>query len=89
MNASRLHYAWVVAGLTFLALVVAAGVRSTPGVLIVPLEQDLGWDRVTLSGAVSLSLVLYGLMGPFSAALVERLGLRLRLQKKPISRSPP
>jgi len=77
MSAQRLHYAWVVAGLTFLALVVAAGVRSTPGVLMVPLEQDLGWDRVTLSGAVSLNLVLYGLMGPFSAALIERLGLRL------------
>lgn len=72
----RLHYAWVVATVTFVVLLVAAGIRSAPGVFIVPVEQDLGWDRATISGAVAVSIVLYGLMGPFAAALVERLGIR-------------
>lgn len=70
------HYAWVVAGLTFLILLATAGVRSTPGVLIVPLEKEFGWSRATISLAVSVNLVLYGLIGPFAAALMGRLGIR-------------
>lgn len=62
----RIHYAWVG----------AAGFRSTPGVLIVPLEREFGWSRALISGAVSINLVLFGLTGPFAAALMERFGLR-------------
>jgi len=72
----RLHYAWVIAAVTFLTLLTAAGTRATPGVLIVPLEQAFGWSRATISAAVSVNLVLYGLMGPFAAALLDRLGVR-------------
>ncbi|MDR3620602.1 MAG: MFS transporter [Paludisphaera borealis] len=71
-----LHYAWIVAGVTFLVLLATAGVRSAPGVLIVPLEQEFGWSRATISLAISVNLVLYGLIGPFAAALMGRLGLR-------------
>jgi MFS family permease len=72
----RPHYAWVVLAVTFATLLVAGATRATPGVLIVPLEQHFGWSRATISLAVSLNLVLFGLMGPFSAALVEYLGAR-------------
>lgn len=75
-TARRLHYAWIAAGLTFLVLLVAAGVRSAPGALIVPVEEEMGWTRATLSFAVSVSLILYGLLGPFAAALMDRLGVR-------------
>jgi sugar phosphate permease len=74
--AGRAHYSWVVAGITFLVLITTAGVRATPSVLIVPLEHAFGWNRATISGAVSLNLVLYGLCGPFAAALMERFGIR-------------
>jgi sugar phosphate permease len=50
--------------------------RSTPGVLMVPLEHEFGWNRATVSLAVSINLVLYGLSGPFAAALMERFGIR-------------
>jgi predicted MFS family arabinose efflux permease len=72
----RLHYAWVVASVVFLILLCTAGVRATPEVLMVPLERELHWTRVTLSSAVSLNLVLYGLVGPFAAALMLRFGIR-------------
>src|SRR5467141_1586449 len=72
----KLHYAWVVAAVTFLALLVAAGLRSTPGVLIVPLEAEFGWSRATISFAVGLNIFLYGLIGPFAAAGMDRFGLR-------------
>jgi MFS family permease len=72
----RLHYGWIVAGLTFVTLLAAAGVRSVPAVLMVPLEQEFGWQRSTISFAISLNLLLYGFMGPFSAAIADRLGPR-------------
>ena len=72
----RVHYAWVVAVVTFVALLGAAGFRATPGVLIVPLQQEFGWNRAVISAAVSINLVLFGLMGPFAAALMDRFGLR-------------
>ncbi len=72
----RLHYAWIVAALTFLVLLSAAGIRSTPGVLMIPLEKEFGWTRATISLAVSVNLLLYGLFGPFAAALMDRFGVR-------------
>ncbi|HXX32377.1 MAG TPA: MFS transporter [Myxococcaceae bacterium] len=71
-----LHYAWIVAATTFLTLLCAAGVRATPSILIVPLEEAFGWSRATISSAVSVNLLLYGLVGPFAAALLDRFGIR-------------
>jgi sugar phosphate permease len=72
----HVHYGWIVAGVVFVTMLGAAGIRSAPGVLMVPLERDFGWTRATVSLAVSVNLVLFGLMGPFAAALVDRFGAR-------------
>lgn len=61
--AHRLHYAWIMAALTFVVLIGASGFRSAPGVLIVPLQDAFGWDRATISLAVSVNLLLFGFMG--------------------------
>lgn len=71
-----LHYAWVVAGITWFTLLAAAGFRSTPGVLIVPLQHEFGWSRATISIAVSINLMLFGLFAPFAGGLMERFGVR-------------
>jgi MFS family permease len=72
----RIHPAWIVAGVAFLALLGAAGFRSAPSALIVPLEDEFGWTRAELSIAVSVNILLYGLTAPFAAALMERFGIR-------------
>jgi sugar phosphate permease len=74
--ARRIHYGWFVVGTTFVVLLVSAAIRATPGVLIVPLEHEFGWERATISLAISVNLLLYGLMGPFCAAIAERFGVR-------------
>ena len=74
--ASSQRYAFVVAGVTFVALLTVAGVRSAPSVLIVPWEGAFGWDRSTVSAAAAVGILLYGLIGPFAAALMQRFGLR-------------
>src|SRR5580693_7125851 len=73
---AKLHYAWVVAAVTFVVLLLTAGVRATPGILIVPLENEFHWARSTISFAVGVNLLLYGLIGPFAAALIDRFGAR-------------
>lgn len=72
----RFHYAWLIMAVTFLTLLTTAGIRSTPGILIIPLEHEFGWSRATISLAVSVNLLLYGLMGPFAAAFFDRIGVR-------------
>jgi len=67
---------WVIVGVTFLTLLVAAGVRSTPGVLIVPFEQSFGWSRAEVTFPIAINLALYGLCGPFAAAFMERYGVK-------------
>src|SRR5688500_11903057 len=72
----KIHYGWIVVGVTCLALLTGAGVRSTPGILMVPLETEFGWSRATIAIAISINLILYGCIGPFAAAIMERFGVR-------------
>lgn len=73
---SRLHYAWIVAAVTFVTLLVAAGARAAPGVMLLPFGNEFQWSRATVSSIVSINIFLYGLIGPFAAALYQRFGLR-------------
>ena len=58
-RAPRVHRAWLVAAVTFLVLLASAAFRSSLGVLLVPIEDDLGWSRTDTSTAVSLNLIVY------------------------------
>jgi predicted MFS family arabinose efflux permease len=75
-NRARFSYAWIVVATVFLVLLAAAGIRATPSVMIVPLEHEFGWSRTTISFAISVNIALYGLIGPFSAAAMQRYGVR-------------
>lgn len=70
------HRAWIIAGVAFVTLIGAAAFRSVPSVLIDPLHTEFGWSRATISSAVSINLLLFGLISPFAAALMDRLGMR-------------
>jgi sugar phosphate permease len=71
-----LHYAWVIVAVTFAATIMIAGVRATPTVLIVPLEHEFHWSRAAISLAIGINLLLYGAVGPFAAAVMDRFGPR-------------
>ena len=72
----RLHYAWVVATVAFVVLLVAAGIRSTPGVIMLPIEHEMGWSAQSVSLAAAVNIALFGLTGPFAAGLMQTFGLR-------------
>jgi len=65
-----------VAGVAFVAILGAAGFRAASGVLITPLEEEFGWSRGTISLAVSVNLILFGLTAPLAATLMDRFGIR-------------
>jgi predicted MFS family arabinose efflux permease len=73
------RYAFVVVGVIFLCLLIAAGLRSSMSVMMVPLEDAFGWRRDVISLAAAVGIFIYGLAGPFAAALMERIGLRRTL----------
>src|SRR5258708_20222914 len=72
----KVHYAWIVGGGTFLALVASSGIGATRAILVLPLEREFGWDRATISLALSINLLLFGLCGPFAGAIMARFGVR-------------
>jgi MFS family permease len=76
MTGRRIHPAWVVLGAAFVVLLIAAGVRAAPTVMITPLGEEFGWGVDQISLAIGVNLVLFGAMAPFSAALMDRFGLR-------------
>ena len=72
----RWHYAWVIAGVTFLTMLSASAALGLPGALLRPLGEEFGWNTEQISTALAIRFVLFGLMGPFSALFIERFGLR-------------
>lgn len=73
---NRFFYGWIIVVVTALSLLISAGVRSAPGVMLHPIEMEMGWSRAVISFAVSLGLLLYGLAGPFAGKLMDRFGPR-------------
>ena len=71
-----IHYGWVVVATTFLTMLVTAGAVGTPGVLIGPFQSEFHWSTADISVSFAVRLALFGLMGPFAAALINRFGLR-------------
>src|SRR5215213_4180747 len=74
--AGRMHYAWIVLAVVFFAMLAGVGVRAAPGVMILPLQRAFGWDVSTISGAVSVNIILLGVLGPFLTGLVDVVGLK-------------
>ncbi len=77
LAARGIHYGWVVAVTTFLAMLATAGAMGSAGVLILPLEQEFGWTTAEISVAMAIRLMLFGLLGPFAAALMNYFGIRV------------
>ena len=76
LGSLKFHPAFLVVGVVFLALLAAAGVRSTPAVLMLPWENAFGWSRAVISFAAASGIFLFGFTGPFAAAAMQRFGVR-------------
>jgi sugar phosphate permease len=76
LDARGLHYAWVVMGIAFLTMLVSSAALGLPGAFLKPISNEFGWTTAAISSALAVRFMLYGLMGPFAAVMMERYGLR-------------
>ncbi len=76
MAKTKMHYAWIVAAVTFFILLITAGIRATPSILMVPLQHEFGWTTAAISGAIAINIALFGIIGPFAASFMARYGVR-------------
>jgi MFS family permease len=70
------HYGWIVVATTFFTMLVTAAAVGAPGVLLLPLQREFGWSTAAISSALALRFLLFGLIGPFAAAFINRYGVR-------------
>ncbi|GAA2815846.1 MFS transporter [Saccharopolyspora taberi] len=68
--------AWPVVVAAGLAIIVAGALTTVSGLFVTPLHHEFGWSHGEIGVAVSVNMVLYGLTAPFSAALMDRFGVR-------------
>ena len=73
---SNLFYGWIVVAVSAVAVLVTAGVRVAPGAFLLDMKADTGWSVGILSLAAAVGLLVYGLTGPVSGALMSRFSLR-------------
>ena len=71
-----IHYGWIIVAVTAMVSISTAGAVGLPGVFILPFGKEFGWDAAQVSSALAIRLLLFGLMAPFAAALIERYGVR-------------
>ena len=76
MAQRKLHYAWVVAAVTFVAMLATSAALGLPGAMLQPLSREFGWSTDQLSSVFAVRFALFGLLGPFAAVFISRYGLR-------------
>ncbi|MCP1357219.1 MFS transporter [Aneurinibacillus migulanus] len=72
----RIHYAWMILGLTFLSLLTVQGFRSSFGAFILPWESEFSTTRGMISLLALVSFIVYGLSQPVIGRLIDKVGVR-------------
>ena len=76
LDRRHVHYAWVIAGVTFFAMLTTSAALGLPGAMLQPLSREFGWTTEQLSSVFAVRFALFGLLGPFAAVFIARYGLR-------------
>ncbi len=69
---SGIYYGWYIVATTLFIAFVTTGARSSFGIFIIPLEEEFGWSRFTLSLAVGTGFLVNGLTQPIFGHLFDR-----------------
>lgn len=71
-----IFYGWFITATTFVIALVTVGSRSGFGVFVVPMSQDFGWNRSTISLAAAIGSLVNGLSQPLLGWLCDKFGGR-------------
>ena len=79
MTRSPLYFGWyVLAAVTFIAFV-NTGTRSSFGIFVIPMSEEFGWNRFTISVAAAIGAIVGGVAQPFIGHVFDRLGARNKI----------
>ena len=70
------HYAWVIALVTFFVMLTTSAALGMPGAMLLPLSKEFGWNIEQISSVFAVRFALFGLLGPLAATFILRFGLR-------------
>ena len=70
-------YGYIIVAAAFIIEVLTWGMQSTFGVFFIPLSDEFGWPRATVSWAPALLYFVVGLAGIFAGRLTDKFGPRL------------
>lgn len=71
-----IYYGWYVCAATIFIGFVAIGARNSFGVFVVPMSDEFGWNRFTISAAAALGVLVNGVSQPFFGQIFDRTGGR-------------
>ncbi|HIB13641.1 MAG TPA: MFS transporter [Dehalococcoidia bacterium] len=75
-NKPRIFYGWyMVATFMFIALI-TTGARNAFGVFVIPMEEEFGWNRTTVTAAGFVGAVVAGVIQPFLGRIFDATGGR-------------
>ena len=71
-----LYFGWYVCAATVFIGFVSIGARNSFGVFVIPMSEEFGWSRFTVSIAAALGVLVNGIIQPFIGQLFDRTGGR-------------
>ena len=71
-----IYFGWYVCAAAVFIGFVSVGARNSFGVFVIPMSEEFGWSRLTVSIAAALGVFTNGLIQPFVGQLFDRTGGR-------------
>ena len=72
----RIYYGWYLVAAVFFIALVTTGARSAVGIFIIPMSDEFGWDRTTISLFGVMGALVNGVTQPFMGRIFDRTGGR-------------
>ena len=78
----RLHshtpifFGWYIVATCFFIAFLTVGVRNAFGIFVIPMSEEFGWTRTTISLAAASGFLINGITQPFLGHLFDRIGGR-------------
>ncbi len=76
MRRNGIFYGWFVLAATFFAMFMVTGARNGFGTFVIPMGDELEWDRGTISLAIAIGWLCNGVSQPFIGRIYDRFGGR-------------
>ena len=72
----RVHYAWIIIGLSVLLYLAGGSITQAFGVVILPLQDEYGWSQGSITLAYGISAIMSAVLSPVVGIATDRYGGR-------------